>query len=401
MQKVYYGKAVYNSKEINAVTKVLRNESLTLIDGKYVKKLERNVSKIFGKKYGLMVNSGSSANLLALSSLKLRKGGEVITPTLTFSTTVAPIYQLGLIPHFVGVLENKFIVDTDQIANAINKNTVAIMIPNLLGNIPDWKKISKIAKKNKIPLIEDSADTIGYKINKKNTGKLSNIVTNSFYASHIICGAGFGGIVCFNDYKNYNHAKLLRGWGRSSATFNESESAKKRFDIKISGIDYDKKYIFNEFGYNFLPSEMSAAFALEQLKKLKKNIILRNRNFLFLKNFFSKYKKYFKLPEVHRSVNTPWLAFPIVIRNNKKFNRKQLQIYFEDSNIQTRTIFTGNILKQPVMKNKKFLKQKGSEIVSNDVMKNGILIGCHHGMKSKDLNYICKTFEKFVNKKKL
>ena len=401
MQKVYYGKAVYNSKEINAVTKVLRNESLTLIDGKYVKKLERNVSKIFGKKYGLMVNSGSSANLLALSSLKLRKGGEVITPTLTFSTTVAPIYQLGLIPHFVGVLENKFIVDTDQIANAINKNTVAIMIPNLLGNIPDWKKISKIAKKNKLPLIEDSADTIGYKINKKNTGKLSNIVTNSFYASHIICGAGFGGIVCFNDYKNYNHAKLLRGWGRSSATFNESESAKKRFDIKISGIDYDKKYIFNEFGYNFLPSEMSAAFALEQLKKLKKNIILRNRNFLFLKNFFSKYKKYFKLPEVHRSVNTPWLAFPIVIRNNKKFNRKQLQIYFEDSNIQTRTIFTGNILKQPVMKNKKFLKQKGSEIVSNDVMKNGILIGCHHGMKSKDLNYICKTFEKFVNKKKL
>ena len=401
MQKVYYGKAVYNSKEINAVTKVLRNESLTLIDGKYVKKLERNVSKIFGKKYGLMVNSGSSANLLALSSLKLRKGGEVITPTLTFSTTVAPIYQLGLIPHFVGVLENKFIVDTDQIANAINKNTVAIMIPNLLGNRPDWKKISKSAKKNKIPLIEDSADTIGYKINKKNTGKLSNIVTNSFYASHIICGAGFGGIVCFNDYKNYNHAKLLRGWGRSSATFNESESAKKRFDIKISGIDYDKKYIFNEFGYNFLPSEMSAAFALEQLKKLKKNIILRNRNFLFLKNFFSKYKKYFKLPEVHRSVNTPWLAFPIVIRNNKKFNRKELQIYFEDSNIQTRTIFTGNILKQPVMKNKKFLKQKGSEIVSNDVMKNGILIGCHHGMKSKDLNYICKTFEKFVNKKKL
>ena len=112
MQKVYYGRAVYNKREINAVIKVLKNESLTLIDGKYVKQLEKIVAKIFGKKYGLMVNSGSSANLLALSSLKLKKGGEVITPTLTFSTTVAPIYQLGLIPHFVGVLENKFVASS-------------------------------------------------------------------------------------------------------------------------------------------------------------------------------------------------------------------------------------------------------------------------------------------------
>ena len=177
MRKVYYGRAVYGKREINAVIKVLKKESLTLIDGKYVKKLEKVVADIFGKKYGLMVNSGSSANLLALSSLKLKKGGEVITPTLTFSTTVAPIYQLGLIPHFVGVLENKFIVNPEQIKKAINKNTVAIMIPNLLGNIPNWHKINKIAKKHKLQIIEDSADTIGYTINKKNTGKLSNIVT--------------------------------------------------------------------------------------------------------------------------------------------------------------------------------------------------------------------------------
>ena len=167
MQKIYYGRAVYDNKEINAVLKVLKNESLTLIDGKYVKKLEKVVANIFGKKYGLMVNSGSSANLLALSSLKLKKGGEIITPTLTFSTTIAPIYQLGLVPHFVGVLNNKFVVDPEQIKKAINKNTVAIMIPNLLGNIPNWPEISKIAKKNKLHIIEDSADTIGYKIKKK------------------------------------------------------------------------------------------------------------------------------------------------------------------------------------------------------------------------------------------
>ena len=218
MKKIYYGRAVYNKKEINAVLNVLKNKSLSLIDGENVKKLEKTVSKIFGKKYGLMVNSGSSANLLGLSSFNFKKGSEVITPNLTFSTTVAPIYQLGLIPHFVGVEENKFVADYKHIEKCINKKTVAIMIPNLLGNIANWKKISQIAKKYKLKVIEDSADTIGYSVDKKNTGKYSDIVTNSFYASHIINGAGTGGIVCFNDYNLYEKAKLLRGWGRSSAT---------------------------------------------------------------------------------------------------------------------------------------------------------------------------------------
>ena len=398
MKKIFYGRAVYDQKEINAVNKVLKKDSLTLIDGRNVKKLENVVAKIFGKKYGLMVNSGSSANLLALSSLKLKKGSEVITPTLTFSTTVAPIYQLGLIANFVGVLDNKFIADPEQIKKAINKNTSAIMIPNLLGNVADWKIIHEIAKDKNIPIIEDSADTIGYKYKKGSTGKFSDIVTNSFYASHIISGAGFGGIVCFNDYEKYKFAKLLRGWGRSSATFNESESSKKRFNIKISGIDYDKKYIFKEFGYNFLPSEISAAFALEQVKKLKNNIKIRQKNFNDLKTFFLAYKKYFKLPESYNFVKTPWLAFPLVIIPNKKFRRKQLQIYFEDNNIQTRTIFTGNILKQPVMVKKKYKKNPNSENIANDVMKNGILIGCHQGLKKSDLNYIFYIFKKFVKR---
>ena len=397
MKKIYYGKAVYNNKEINAVLSVLKNDSLTLIDGKKVKELEKTVSKIFGKKYGLMVNSGSSANLLALSSFKFKKGSEVITPNLTFSTTVAPIYQLGLIPHFVGVEENKFIADPKHIEKCINKKTVAIMIPNLLGNIADWKKIHSIAKKYKLKVIEDSADTIGYSINKNHAGKYSDVVTNSFYASHIINGAGTGGIVCFNDYKLYEKAKLLRGWGRSSATFNESESVNKRFNIKVSGIDYDAKYIFSDLGYNFLPSEISAAFALEQIKKLKNNIKIRNKNFEYLKNFFSRYKNYFKLPEQNKGVVTPWLAFPLVIRQNKKFNRKQMQIFFERNNIQTRTIFTGNILKQPVMSNRQFKKHPACDSVANDVMKNGILLGCHQGMVKSDLDYICKTFLKFIN----
>ena len=397
MKKIYYGKAVYDNKEINAVLNVLKNKSLTLIDGENVKKLEKNVSKMFGKKYGLMVNSGSSANLLGLSSFNFKKGSEVITPNLTFSTTVAPIYQLGLIPHFIGVEENKFVADTSQIEKCINNKTVAIMIPNLLGNIADWKRINSIAKKHKLKIIEDSADTIGYTVDKKNTGKYSDVTTNSFYASHIINGAGTGGIVCFNDYKLYEKAKLLRGWGRSSATFNESESPEKRFKVKVSGIDYDAKYIFSELGYNFLPSEISAAFALEQLKKLKNNIKIRNRNFKKLEQFFENYKHFFKLPEQYKNVITPWLAFPLVIKKNKFFNRKELQIYFEKNNIQTRTIFTGNILKQPVMKNKIYKYNPRCNEVANDVMKNGILLGCHHGLTLTDVNMICSKFKNFLN----
>jgi len=398
MKKIYYGRAVYDHKEINAVLKVLKNNSLSLTDGENVKQLEKIVCKMFGKKYGLMVNSGSSANLLGLASFNFKKGSEIITPNLTFSTTVAPIYQLGLIPHFIGVEKNKFVADYNQIEKCINKKTVAIMIPNLLGNIANWKKIFQIAKKHKLKIIEDSADTIGYSINKKNTGKYSDIVTNSFYASHIINGGGTGGIVCFNDYKLYKKAKLLRGWGRSSATFNESESIDKRFNVKISGIDYDAKYVFSEMGYNFLPSEISAVFALEQLKKLNNNIKIRNRNFSKLTSFFENYSDLFDLPEMYSGVKTPWLAFPLVIKKNKLFSRKELQIHFEKNNIQTRTIFTGNILKQPVMKNKIYKYFKGCNNVADNVMKNGILLGCHHGMSVSDVTTICKIFLKFLNK---
>ena len=398
MKKVYYGKAIYDNKEINAVLNVLKKNSLSLVDGQNVKKLEKTVAKLFGKKYGLMVNSGSSANLLAIASLNFKKGSEIITPNLTFSTTVAPIYQLGLKPHFIGVEKNKFLADTSQIEKCINKKTVALMIPNLLGNIANWKKIHSIAKKYDLKVIEDSADTIGYTINGKSTGNYSDITTNSFYASHIINGAGTGGIVCFNDFKLYQKAKLLRGWGRSSAHFNESESIEKRFKVKISGMDYDAKYIFADMGYNFLPSEISAAFALEQIKKLNNNIKIRNKNFEKLKKFFGKFNDLFDLPEQYLGVKTPWLAFPLVIKENKFFNRKQMQIFFEKNNIQTRTIFTGNILKQPVMKNRVYKKHPKCDHVANNVMKNGILLGCHQGMKKNEIKYICDIFNKFIKK---
>lgn len=400
MKKIYYGYAVYDRKEINAVNEVLTKKSLTLIDGPSVKLFEKNVAKLFGKRFGLMVNSGSSANLLAIASLKLKKGSEIITPTLTFSTTVAPIYQLGMVPHFVDVEMNRFIINTEQIEKAINKKTKAIIVPNLLGNIPNYKKIYKIANKYKLKIIEDSADTIGYTVNKKTFGKFTDIATTSFYASHIVTGAGFGGMACFNDKKLYEEAKILRGWGRSSATFNESEDIKKRFSAKVSGIHYDGKYIFLRMGYNFLPSEISAAFGLQQIKKLNNNISIRTKNFKYLKNFFSRFQEYVNLPITNLNARTPWLAFPLTIKKNKKFNRRDMQIYFEKNNIQTRTIFTGNILRQPIMKNLKYKSIKNSSLISDNVMENGILLGCHHGMKLNDLKYMCKIFINFLKYKK-
>ena len=394
--RVYYGKAVYGKEEISATIDVLKNKSISLIDGPSVKELEKKIAKVFGKKYGLMVNSGSSANLLALSSFGFKKGSEIITPTLTFSTTVSPIYQIGCIPHFIDVEKFSFLSDLDQIEKAINNKTVAIMLPNLLGNVINWKKVYRIAKKYDIKIIEDSADTIGYSYKGKKFGKYSDAATNSLYASHIITGAGFGGVACFNDKKYYERAKLLRGWGRSSAIFNESEGLKLRFSKNVDGIPYDGKYIFSELGYNFLPSEISAAFALEQLKKLKKNINSRINNFNRLLNFFKKNSKFFELPTQTVGMKTGWLAYPIIIKKNSKIKRRDMQIYLEKKGIQTRTIFTGNILRQPIMKNKKYKKVKNSSINSDNIMKNGILVGCHQGLKSSEVNYILKNIKVFL-----
>ncbi len=397
--KIYYAKAVYGKKEIKAVTDVLKNNSLSLMDGKNVKNFEKIVSKMFGKKYGLMVNSGSSANLLALASLGLKKGSEIITPTLTFSTTVSPIYQLGFIPKFVDVEKQRYVVDIEQIKKAISKKTKAIIIPNLLGNIPDWKKIKNLCKNKNIFLIEDSADTIGYKIYGKNTGLLSNVVTTSFYASHIVTGAGFGGMVCFNDKKLYEKAKILRAWGRSSAIFNENESISNRFKKDKFKFKYDKKYVFLDFGYNFIPSEISAAFAIEQIKNLNKNFKRRVRNFKLLSKNLINFDQLFELPLQEKNVKTCWLAYPIVVKKNKYFNRDELQKYLELNNIQTRVIFSGNILKQPLMKNKKYSKIINCDLESNRIMKNGILIGCHHGMDDKEIKILLKVITKFVNYK--
>ena len=394
--RVYYAKAVYDQKEIKAVNNVLKNPT-ALMNGPCVKSFEEKAAKIFGKKYGLMVNSGSSANLLGLAAFDFKKDSEIITPSLTFATTVAPIYQVNCIPYFIDVIDRKYIANISQIESCINKKTVAIMIPNLLGNIADWKKIFNLAKKYNLKIIEDSADTIGYKYNGATTGKLSDVVTTSFYGAHLITGAGFGGLVCFNDKKLFEKAKMLREYGRSSATFNQKINLKSRFREKLSGVQYDLKYFFSEMGYNFIPSEISAAFGLEQLKKLRFIVNKRIRIFKILDNFFKK-NKFFKTPIQEKNIRTGWLAYPILLSEKAPFKRAELQIYLEKKGIQTRPIFSGNILKQPLMKKRKFRVHKHATKNSEYVMKNGILIGCHHGLKNSEINYMLLTINNFLNK---
>ena len=285
--KVPYGLSVHGQNEIDAVSRVLKNSTQM---GKNVYLFEKKIAKLYEKKYGLMVNSGSSAILLAMESLNLPAGSEVITPALTFSTTVSYIVKNNLIPVFVDVEEGTYCININKIAKLITKKTRAIVAPHLMGNIVDWIKIKKIIKNRNIIIIEDSADTLGATYKNKSTGLHADISITSFYGSHIINCAGNGGMVCFNDKELYRKAKLLRSWGRSSSLYDQnSEKIENRFNIKIDGIQYDKKFVFEAIGHNLEPSEIGAAFGLVQLKKLKKNLRQREKNFNIHTKYLEKY----------------------------------------------------------------------------------------------------------------
>ena len=213
-----------------------------------------------------MTNSGTSSLYLAMDVLELPKNSEIITPALTFSTTVASLVKSGFIPSFVDVDFKTFCIDVNLIESKITKNTRAILAPDLLGNLCDWPTIRKIADKHNLLLLHDSADTLGAKIDGVSTGTFPDISITSFYGSHVINGAGNGGMLCLNNENMFNKAKLLRSWERSSSLFNDSEAIENRFNVKLDGITYDAKFIFEELGYQLEPSEISSAFALVQLK---------------------------------------------------------------------------------------------------------------------------------------
>ncbi len=394
--RVPYGLSVHGNEEIKAVTQVLKSSTQM---GKNVSAFEKKISKLFDKKYGLMVNSGSSALLLAMETLDFPPGSEVITPALTFSTTVGYIVRNNWVPVFVDVEEGTYCINEKKIKNLITQKTKAIVAPHLMGNIVNWEKLAPMLKKKGILIVEDSADTLGATYKNKSTGKYADISITSFYGSHIINCAGNGGMVCFNDKKKYIKAKLLRSWGRSSSLFDEkSERIENRFNIKLDGIPYDKKFVFEKIGHNLEPSELGAAFGLVQLKKLKLNLKEREKNFKLHTKFFNKYKKYFILPKQLPKSRSGWLAYPITITESAPFSRTQMQIFLEKKNIQTRVVFTGNILKQPGFKNIKAKKDKEGYPESDKVMRNGILIACHHGLTKKMINHIHKSIDEFMSK---
>ncbi len=395
--RVPYGFSYHGPEEIHAVVKVLKGNTAL---GLKVKEFEKKIAKLFGKKYGIMVNSGSSANLLAFELLNLQKGSEVITPLLTFATVVAPIVQKGLVPVFIDVDLDTYLINIDQLEKAITKKTKVLMIPSLLGNIPNLERVSKIAKKHKLFLIEDSCDTLGATFKNRPTGTYSDISTTSFYGSHIINGAGGGGMICVNNQKWAERLLVLRGWGRRSSLFGEkagSEQLKNRFRGKLAGVPYDEKFTFSEIGYNFLPLELSAAFALEQLKKLPKFKATRQKHFLRLYTFFKKYNDYFILPRQTVNTKNAWLAFPVIVKNGSPFDRFGIVKYLEEHNVQTRPVFTGDITIQPGFKNIPHKKPFKNYPNTQYIMKNAFVVGCHQGLTNQQLSYLEKTIERFIS----
>jgi len=392
---VPYGMTVHGREEIDAVVKVLKTSTQM---GKNVREFEAKVAKMFDKKHGIMVNSGSSALMLAMEVMDFPKGSEIITPVLTFSTTVSYIVRNGLVPVFIDVCEGTYCIDISKIEKTITKKTKAIVAPHLLGNIVNWEELLPLVKKHNLKIIEDSADTLGGLINKKSIGQHSDISITSFYGSHLINCAGNGGMICLNDDEQAKRAKLLRSWGRSSSLYVESEAIENRFNIKVDGISYDKKFIFEEIGHNLEPSEMGAAFGLVQLSKLQKNIDERIVNFNAHNRFFKKYEEFFILPKQTENVRTGWLAYPLTVRKDAPFTREEMQIFLEKRNIQTRVVFTGNITRQPGFKNIEMVKSKDGYKEADKVMEGGILIACHHGLNSEMLNHIHTSCELFLKK---
>ncbi len=390
---VPYGKTVHGEEEIDAVVNVLRTSTQM---GKHVREMEDRVAALYSKKQGIMVNSGSSALYLACDLLNYEPGTEIITPALTFSTTVAPIVKKGWIPAFVDVEEGTYNLDANKVEEMITPRTKAMIIPNLIGNLPNWKQLREIADKHNIFLFEDSCDTLGAEIDGASSGRYTDMSATSFYGSHIINCAGNGGMLCVNTDAFYNRGRLLRSWGRSSSLFVESEKIENRFNVEIDGIPYDAKFVFEEPGYNIEPSEMGAAFGLVQLGKLANNLDVRTENYRRMREFFTQYEEFFILPNQLPNSRTGWLAFATTLRETAPFIRRDLQIFLEKRNIMTRPVFTGNILMQPGFKHLPSKTSKGGYPESDKVMRGGMLLACHHGLNDAQISHVMESVTEFM-----
>jgi CDP-6-deoxy-D-xylo-4-hexulose-3-dehydrase len=376
-KKIWYApnkKEAYGDLEIQAVIECLNDGWLAGFGPRSVE-FEEKVSELFGKKYGLFVNSGSSAILLGLNALNLEKGDEVLTPACTFSTTLAPIIQCGLKPIFCDVEIGTYVPTVEQILEKLTEKTKVILLPNLIGSKPDWAKIREKVG-DKIVLFEDSADTI-------TLTPETDISITSFYSSHLITAAGTGGMVMFNDNKLLKRATMFRDWGRIG---DNSEDVKTRFEFNIDGIPYDYKFLYGAVGYNMKCSELNAAFGLVQIDRLEE---IREKR----RTMFNRYLENLKGLEDKvvmpiNTFNSDWLAIPFMTPK-----RLELLTFLEENNIQTRVCFAGNVTRHPVYR--EYLQVFPN---SDRIMAEGFLLGAHHGMTVEDVDYVCSKIREFFEK---
>ena len=374
-KKVWYAPnqfEAYGKEEIQAVNDCLHVGWLAGFGPRTIE-FEQKVSERFGKKHGLFVNSGSSAILLALCALDLKPGDEVVTPACGFATTVAPIAQCGLTPVFCDSEIGRYVPSVDQIRAVVTDKTKVLLIPNLIGNVPDWKALREAFPS--LTLIEDSADTIPTQVPDYTT----DISTTSFYASHVITAGGVGGMVMFNDDAHVKRAIIFRDWGRIG---DNVEDPSDRFNHSVDGIPYDWKFLYGVAGYHLKACEMNAAFGLAQWAKVDGLLAKRRANIeLYLENL--KDTKYYLLPDDSRKPN--WLAIPLMCPD-----RLACLKFLESHGVQTRVCFAGNITRHPAWRT--YLKEFDG---ADRVMRDGFLLGAHHGMSFDDVDYVCNLLKEF------
>lgn len=391
-RRVWYARATYGEEEIAAVTEALRERALTLTGGPAVHAFEARVAALMGQEHGVMVNSGSSALMLAVASSDLPPGSEVITPALTFATTVAPVVQLGLRPAFVDVEVDTFVVDVDRVEAMIGPETSAILVPDLVGNVPDWPRLRALADAHGLALIEDAADTIGPTWDGQPTGRFADATIASFYASHVVTCAGTGGLVAMKDPEQAARARQLRGWGRRTARSGESEDLEARLSVPVDGAIYDAKYVFDALGFNFMPSELGAAFGLVQLDGLPAASEARRDNVARHRALLGEWPDWYRLPVQRPQVQTAWHGFAFTLHDEAPFTRNQLQRFLEERGIQTRAVLTGNMLRQPAMQGVDLRRDPAGYAEADRVMRQGLMFGCHQAMVEDDHAAIADAF---------
>jgi CDP-4-dehydro-6-deoxyglucose reductase, E1 len=399
LRRIPYAGSIHDDHEINAVLEVLRGGPQALRIGKHTRAFEQGIAELFGKGRGVMCNSGSSALYLAVELLGLTPGDEVVTSAVTFSTDIAPLVRSGLVPAVVDVEPDTYNIDVAGIEEMIGPRTKAILVPNLIGNAPDWDAIRAIADRHALLVVEDSCDALGSTLRGTPTGLRSDITVTSFALSHIITAAGTGGMVCLDDPDLADRCLLLRRWGRRSEVqlFGTGKGGDARFFSSIGdGFEYDNLFIFDEVGWNFEPSELSAAFGLEQLAKLPDNLARRKRNFARLCSHFGQRPDVFTLPRTTDELDTAWHMFPVIVRPDSGVKRSDFQQHMERNGVDTRMVWTGNVTRQPAFAGVDFRVPGGGLPHADRVMEQGLVLPSNHGLDDGDIDYIWATADEFL-----